>query len=125
MTLLTIRSRNSSICSRSVISSNTSGSFGSGSRGREGSLIGTLTGSRDGRTFSDDGLRIRAIRGISAVRAGADRVHPSRPGVHEGSGLRDARDIVSMPATGDDTANARGTAVQRTVPAEVVPALLA
>src|SRR5215204_2088563 len=44
ITLLTIRSRSSSICSRSVISSNTSGSLGSGNRGRAGSLAGSLIG---------------------------------------------------------------------------------
>src|SRR5829696_1111098 len=44
ITLLTIRSRSSSMCSRSVISSNTSGSLGSGNRGRDGSLAGSLIG---------------------------------------------------------------------------------
>src|SRR5215217_91866 len=87
ITLLMIRSRSSSMCSSSVISSNTSGSFGSGSRGREGSLIGTLIGSRDGRAFSDDDLRVRAIRGSLLERdqprarargAGGDRHRDDR-----------------------------------------------
>src|SRR5215212_2421398 len=92
MTLLTIRSRNSSICSRSVISSNTSGSLGSGSRGREGSLIGTLTGSRDGRAFSDDGLRVRAIRGSLLER---DQ-HGARAREMGGDRHRDDRDPLEL-----------------------------
>src|SRR5215218_6088491 len=59
ITLLTIRSRNSSICSRSVISSKTSGSLGSGNRGRDGNLAGSLIGI----FFSFGGFSARAING--------------------------------------------------------------
>src|SRR5688572_33296437 len=70
MTLLTIRSRSSSMCSRSVISSNTSGSLGSGSRGREGNLAGSLPG-----IFSLGGLSARAMRDhLPSVRADAGRL---------------------------------------------------
>src|SRR5918993_2779592 len=82
MTLLTIRSRNSSMCSRSVISSKTSGSFGSGSRGRDGSLAGSLIG----KFFIFGGFSARAmngspvgVRALATGAGGANRTATSPP----------------------------------------------
>src|SRR5215207_5883258 len=82
ITLLTIRSRNASMCSRSVISSNTSGSFGSGSRGRDGNLAGSLIGI----FFSFGGFSARAmngspvgVRALATGAGGAERPATSPP----------------------------------------------
>src|SRR5215208_2241184 len=77
ITLLTIRSRSSSMCSRSVISSNTSGSLGSGNRGRDGSLAGSLIGS----FFSFGGFSARAMCGSLQSVCGC---RARSPGVRNG-----------------------------------------
>src|SRR5215217_4974388 len=107
ITLLTIRSRNSSMCSRSVISSNTSGSLGSGSRGRDGSLAGSLIGI----FFSFGGFSARAMSGSLQSVCGC---RPQSTGIRNGLSRR--------PRSAEICGYPRLTA-DRTLPAVLVDVL--